>query len=332
MAMAEETKILYLDEVSSGVDPQSRREIWKVLKAYKKDRVILCSTHHLDEAEELGDKIAIVASGRVLAFDEPFLLKSNHVRSMKNASLYITPRLHSNLEVLDKAVKNVLTNSDVERQSISLTTSSKMVILDFDLRNSLHLNSTNKNEESKGTLKDESEFELKNLISVIHELENCETIKKLHINLQFSMLPSMEKVFLEVVHKHTFRNKRKPTKFVSSKYLLSRPSDALESFIAETEKKLPKEAKTRNSWRFNVYQTLLLDKRFKIAARNWKYWVLLFFLALLLVFIPVFSGPANVFTFLQGSNYPELSDGCMATLRNSTINSNLFCCNSSQYR
>lgn len=52
-----------LDEPTSGMDPYSMRLTWQLIKKIKKGRIILLTTHSMDEADELGDRIAIMANG-----------------------------------------------------------------------------------------------------------------------------------------------------------------------------------------------------------------------------------------------------------------------------
>ena len=54
-----------LDEPTSGMDPEARRGMWDLLTSLKKDRTILLTTHFMEEADVLGDKIAIMARGKV---------------------------------------------------------------------------------------------------------------------------------------------------------------------------------------------------------------------------------------------------------------------------
>ncbi|KAL3870668.1 hypothetical protein ACJMK2_038713 [Sinanodonta woodiana] len=67
-------KTVILDEPTAGVDPYSRRAIWNLLSMYKKGRTILISTHHMDEAEVLGDRIAIMSSGLLVCLGTPSFL------------------------------------------------------------------------------------------------------------------------------------------------------------------------------------------------------------------------------------------------------------------
>lgn len=64
MALIGNSQILFLDEPSSGLDPSSRRILWDILKEVKNEaRTIILTTHHLEEAEELAERIAIMAKG-----------------------------------------------------------------------------------------------------------------------------------------------------------------------------------------------------------------------------------------------------------------------------
>lgn len=68
MAMAVDAKVLFLDEPTIGLDPLSRRQVWKAIKEWKKQgRTVILTTHYMDEAEMLSDKIAIIDGGTVAA-------------------------------------------------------------------------------------------------------------------------------------------------------------------------------------------------------------------------------------------------------------------------
>jgi ABC-2 type transport system ATP-binding protein len=71
-------KILFLDEPTIGLDPQSRRAVWDLLETLRKESEITISltTHYMDEAESLCDRIAIVDGGKIIALDTPIGLKA----------------------------------------------------------------------------------------------------------------------------------------------------------------------------------------------------------------------------------------------------------------
>ncbi|XP_034369378.1 phospholipid-transporting ATPase ABCA3-like isoform X1 [Arvicanthis niloticus] len=69
------SKVVILDEPTSGMDPLSRRSTWDLLQHYKKDRTILLTTHHMDEADVLGDRIAIMVRGTLRCCGSSVFLK-----------------------------------------------------------------------------------------------------------------------------------------------------------------------------------------------------------------------------------------------------------------
>jgi ABC-2 type transport system ATP-binding protein len=71
-ALVGNPELLFLDEPTTGLDPQSRRQLWELIEAFKSDgRSILLTTHYMDEAERLCERVAIVDHGRVIALGTP---------------------------------------------------------------------------------------------------------------------------------------------------------------------------------------------------------------------------------------------------------------------
>uniref|UniRef100_A0A8D8MPF5 ATP-binding cassette sub-family A member 3 n=2 Tax=Culex pipiens TaxID=7175 RepID=A0A8D8MPF5_CULPI len=75
VALCGGSKVVLLDEPTSGMDPSARRALWDLLQKEKKDRTLLLSTHFMDEADVLGDRIAIMADGVLKTVGSPFFLK-----------------------------------------------------------------------------------------------------------------------------------------------------------------------------------------------------------------------------------------------------------------
>lgn len=71
-------KILFLDEPTVGLDPQTRSHIWEYVRKLNKDEkiTILLTTHYMEEAEKLADRIAIIDNGKIIAIDAPQNLKA----------------------------------------------------------------------------------------------------------------------------------------------------------------------------------------------------------------------------------------------------------------
>jgi ABC-2 type transport system ATP-binding protein len=71
-ALAGSPQLLFLDEPTTGLDPQSRRQLWETLRTFRGDGgTILLTTHYMDEAEFLCDRVAIIDHGRVIAQGMP---------------------------------------------------------------------------------------------------------------------------------------------------------------------------------------------------------------------------------------------------------------------
>jgi ABC-2 type transport system ATP-binding protein len=71
-ALVGDPELLFLDEPTTGLDPQSRRQLWDVVGAMKAEgRTVLLTTHYMDEAERLCDRVAVVDHGKVIALGTP---------------------------------------------------------------------------------------------------------------------------------------------------------------------------------------------------------------------------------------------------------------------
>jgi ABC-2 type transport system ATP-binding protein len=72
MALVGDPELMFLDEPTTGLDPQSRRQLWDILRRFKaQGRTILITTHYMDEAERLCDRVAVVDHGKVIALGSP---------------------------------------------------------------------------------------------------------------------------------------------------------------------------------------------------------------------------------------------------------------------
>ncbi|KAK4876911.1 hypothetical protein RN001_009417 [Aquatica leii] len=78
VALCGGSKVVMLDEPTAGMDPAARRGLWDLLQAQKKGRTILLTTHFMDEADLLGDRIAIMAGGKLQCCGSSFFLKKKY--------------------------------------------------------------------------------------------------------------------------------------------------------------------------------------------------------------------------------------------------------------
>ena len=63
-------------EPTTGMDPVNRRSVWKLIRELKQNRIVILTTHSMEEADALGDSIAILATGRLRAIGSPLFLKN----------------------------------------------------------------------------------------------------------------------------------------------------------------------------------------------------------------------------------------------------------------
>jgi ABC-2 type transport system ATP-binding protein len=92
--LVHEPRIFFLDEPTTGLDPVSRVAVWEMLARIKRERdlTILITTHYMDEADKLCDRVAIVDHGELKALDSPLKLKASIPgRNLLEVSFSITP-------------------------------------------------------------------------------------------------------------------------------------------------------------------------------------------------------------------------------------------------
>lgn len=90
-----EPRIIFLDEPTTGLDPQARRSLWElILKIRERGTTVIITTHYMDEAEYLCDRVAIIDSGKIVALDTPDMLIDNlvatgfeRIKEVKKANL-----------------------------------------------------------------------------------------------------------------------------------------------------------------------------------------------------------------------------------------------------
>src|SRR3712207_995241 len=96
LALVNDPKIVFLDEPTTGPDPQSRRNLWGLVRHIRsEDKTIVLTTHYMEEAEELCDRVAIMDRGRLLICDSPMaLVRSLNMDATIFASIDADPGEH----------------------------------------------------------------------------------------------------------------------------------------------------------------------------------------------------------------------------------------------
>lgn len=138
-------KVLFLDEPTTGLDPQTRANIWEYIYKLQKQKniTIFLTTHYMDEAE-ICDKVAIMDHGKIVAFDSPYNLKKQYTSNVTRIRVSDYSELEQYLKAHSskyKLVDGLFTiYSDHMKDILEVVTEFKASIIDF--------------ETTKGTLND----------------------------------------------------------------------------------------------------------------------------------------------------------------------------------
>lgn len=91
-ALVHEPKVLFLDEPTTGLDPRARRDIWDLIRTInKRSTTIVLTTHYMEEAEYLCDRVAIMDHGKILAIDNPRSLINNLAHTTQVSFFTVKP-------------------------------------------------------------------------------------------------------------------------------------------------------------------------------------------------------------------------------------------------
>ncbi len=100
-ALSHEPSVLFLDEPSAGVDVELRKDMWEVIKNLRNKGVtIILTTHYIEEAEAIADRVAVINKGEMIVVDET----SNLIKSLGQKTLTID--LHEKIEALPETLNN----------------------------------------------------------------------------------------------------------------------------------------------------------------------------------------------------------------------------------
>ncbi len=112
---ASEADVIFLDEPTTGLDPISRRELWEILRSLGKERFIFLTTHYLEEAEQLADKIGILKDGKLISIGTLSELRktARYQYSIKLPPKVQVPQLKDGeVTTGESGVTQVMTNED----------------------------------------------------------------------------------------------------------------------------------------------------------------------------------------------------------------------------
>jgi len=111
-ALLHRPSVLFLDEPTAGLDPQSRLALWEILgKLHAKGQTILLTTHYMDEADSVCDRIAIMDHGRILAMDTP-----KNLKKLVGADSIVTVSATGDLDALARLLQERVDGATTSRR------------------------------------------------------------------------------------------------------------------------------------------------------------------------------------------------------------------------
>ncbi|HEY8424488.1 MAG TPA: ABC transporter ATP-binding protein [Limnochordales bacterium] len=130
LALVHDPDIVFLDEPTAGLDPQARRKVWDVIRRLRdRGKTVILSTHYMEEAQELCDRVAILDHGRILALGTPAALVRSHFEDSIVEFTVPGAATESALAALD-----ILPPGSRSEQRVRITTREVTATLDAILR------------------------------------------------------------------------------------------------------------------------------------------------------------------------------------------------------
>ena len=278
------SKVIFLDEPSSGMDITSRRNLWDILKRQSEQKIIILTTHYMEEASVLGKRIGIINAGKMKCIGTPLFLIE---RFGKFLSLNITKEEGAENEAIINFVKQRASNIEYEILSEEIliripkdnfSKNSKVDNLD-----NLVLND-NKNEN--GSL---------GLAKFFEELDN--NLKNLNIKSYSASMPTLEDVFLNVAAEDT---KLLEQKMEKQHRKFSTPDNDNDKILFETDFR---EDYSRKSKFCNDFKACF-HRRFLLTSRDIKGFLMEILCPILLVLIGLLVSQVD----LLASSKPQTMD------------------------
>jgi len=116
IALCGNSKYVMLDEPTAGMDLQARRSLWNMLREYRRGRIIILTTHYMDEADVLGDRIGIMKNGKLVTLGSSLFLKKRYGVGY-NLTMVLNEADKSLTDDIDYYLKEHLGNQDVRKLS-----------------------------------------------------------------------------------------------------------------------------------------------------------------------------------------------------------------------
>src|SRR3954464_12334626 len=103
LALINDPEVVFLDELTTGLDPQARRAIWELIRGIRdRGKTVFLTTHLMEEAERLCDRVAIIEHGRIVDVDRPARLVDRHCPERSVVLVTSDPAAHERLQAVPR--------------------------------------------------------------------------------------------------------------------------------------------------------------------------------------------------------------------------------------
>jgi ABC-2 type transport system ATP-binding protein len=137
LALVNKPELLFLDEPSTGLDPQARQNLWKIVESIKaQNKTIILTTHYMEEAQNLCDQIVIMDQGRIIAMGTPDELIRAHCKGVTITlpELNNHPSLHSMAAVISTHNGHIKLRTDNVTKTLSDLIEAKVDLSEMSVR------------------------------------------------------------------------------------------------------------------------------------------------------------------------------------------------------
>ena len=297
------SKVIFLDEPSSGMDITSRRNLWDILKRQSEQKIIILTTHYMEEASVLGKRIGIINAGRMKCIGTPLFLIE---RFGKYLSLNITKEEGAENEAIINFVEKRANNVDCEVLS-------EEILFRIPKNNYTKKNNNNKDENIENVLLSEHGSENNNkksnslsLTKFFEDLDN--NLKNLKIKTYSASMPTLEDVFLNVAQEDMKLEDKKMSKQHRKFSFANLDNDKI-LFETDFRENYSKSGKSKFITDFKA----CFHRRFLLTSRDIKGFLMEILCPILLVLVGLLVSQVEIFS----SSEPQKMD--MGSIGKQTI-------------
>jgi len=178
LALINDPELVFLDELTTGLDPQARRAIWDLVRGIReRGKTVFLTTHLMEEAERLCDRVAIIEHGRIIDIDSPQTLVNRHCPERTVVLATDDRNAAEHFRTIPR-VESVVSNNS----------------------------SSNSSSESSGDLRHNSQFTIRGLgDDLVTEVIHCLSENRIRVTEFRTILPNLEDVFLKLTG-HSIRD------------------------------------------------------------------------------------------------------------------------------